>query len=256
LSRGRKILFLEGDDYRLIKRFASRLGLSDLADDINITVIPIGGFSQRQRIEDAAWTFEKVLKADISIAAVLDRDYRSREEIDALVKGVRGTVPNFHILEGKELENYLLVPTAIARAIHERLKDRQCPESELLKISHDWVMKMLTDLADEMKSDVLSQRISNRMRFFGNRTYKDPSTIATEAIATLDADWSDFNRRFMTLPGKQFLATLNGRLHRDLHISITGPLIIRNMSFDEIGPDLREILQNLNRFAAEREPNR
>ena len=85
LSRGKKILFLEGDDFRLLRRFASRLGLNELANDIDITVIPIGGFSQRQRIEDAAWTFEEVLKAEISIAAVLDRDYRCKEEIDSLV---------------------------------------------------------------------------------------------------------------------------------------------------------------------------
>jgi hypothetical protein len=98
LSRGKKILFLEGDDYRLLRRFAARLDLDALANNINITVVPIGGFSQRQRIEDAAWAFEKVLKAAISIAAVLDRDYRSAEEIDALVSVARNTVLNFYIL--------------------------------------------------------------------------------------------------------------------------------------------------------------
>ena len=72
LSQGKKILFLEGRDYKLLKRFAARVGLPALSDDVKLTVIPLGGFTQRQRIEDAAWIFEKVLRAEIAIAALLE----------------------------------------------------------------------------------------------------------------------------------------------------------------------------------------
>ena len=106
LSRGKKILFLEGDDYRLLRRLAARLGLHYLAESTDITVVPIGGFGQRQTIEHAAWTFEKVLKSEIAIAAILDRDYRCAEEIDEMIRDTRSTVPHFHILKRKELENY------------------------------------------------------------------------------------------------------------------------------------------------------
>ena len=98
LSRGRKILFLEGNDHRLLRRLAARLGLQHLAESINITIVPIGGFGQRQKIEHAAWTFEKVLKSEIAIAAVLDRDYRCAEEIEEITRDARATVPHFHIL--------------------------------------------------------------------------------------------------------------------------------------------------------------
>jgi hypothetical protein len=115
LSRGRKILFLEGRDYRLIKRFAARLGLTGLSEQVNVTVIPIGGFTQWQKIEDAAWTFETVLRAEVEIAALLDRDYRCEEEIEDLVDSVRKTLPHFHVLGAKEIENYLLCPTRSRR---------------------------------------------------------------------------------------------------------------------------------------------
>lgn len=73
LTKGCRILFLEGDDYRLLRRFASQFCFNNLADDVIIAVVPIGGFSQNKRIQDTAWAFEKILKANISIAAVLDR---------------------------------------------------------------------------------------------------------------------------------------------------------------------------------------
>jgi predicted ATP-dependent endonuclease of OLD family len=251
LSRGRKVLFLEGDDYRLLKRFASRLGLNDLHNNVDITVIPIGGFGQRHRIEDVAWTFEKVLKADIATAAILDRDYRTDEEVEALIRAGRSAVQDFYILERKEIENYLLVPAAIERAVRERLKERENAGKPVEDISNNRIISILSELSDEMKLLVLSQRISNTMRFFANKTAQDPSTVAAETIAILDSKWSDLHTRLAILPGKKFLSSLNERLHRDLQIAVSSASIVRNMTIEEIGCDLRQILRNLNRFATD-----
>jgi len=90
----------------------------------DFTVVPIGGFSQKQRIQDTAWAFEKILKAEISIAAVLDSDYRCSEETAELVRDGRLSVPHFHILTAKEIENFLLNAPAITKAVEQKLKDR------------------------------------------------------------------------------------------------------------------------------------
>ena len=163
LSRSKKLLFLEGNDYRLLRRLAERLGFHSLAKSADITVVPIGGFGQRQKIQHAAWTFEKVLRSEIAIAAILDRDYRCAEEISELIRDARTTVPHFHILERKELENYLIVPEAIAAAIAGRLTGRGASE-----MSIENVAALISRLSDEMKSDVLAQSISNWMRYFAN----------------------------------------------------------------------------------------
>lgn len=154
------------------------------------------------------------------------------------------TVPHFHILQRKELENYLLVPEAIAAAIADRLGTR----GDFQK----WTQRALAfidELSEEMKSDVLAQTISNRMRYFGNRTSKGPATIAAEAITKLDSDWTPVERRMTVVPGKQLIAMLNSRLQQNLGISITAPQIIRNLSPELIANDLREILSGINQFA-------
>lgn len=248
LSRGKKILFLEGDDFRLLKRFALHYGFADFANDVNITVVPIGGFTQRQKIQHASWTFEKVLRAEIAIAALLDRDYRCQEEIEELLSETRATVPNFSILAGKEIENYLLVPSALARAVNQRLK-----EKEGKSITEKSVEDMLKKLADDMKSSVLSQWISNRMRFFDNRTSKDPATVAKEAIANLDKAWRG-RGWLMVAPGKALLAAFNSEIQTKFGISITSSQIIRNLEFAEIAPDLKNILEQLTRFAVTSAP--
>jgi AAA domain, putative AbiEii toxin, Type IV TA system len=244
LSRGKKLLFLEGDDYRLLRRIAARLGFERLAEGTDITVVPIGGFGQRQKIQHAAWTFEKVLRSDIAIAAILDRDYRCSEEIHELVRDARATVPHFHILGRKELENYLLVPEAIAATIADRLAERGASSMQI-----DQVVELIHQLSDELKSDVLAQSISNRMRYFGNRTSRDPAMIAGEAIARLDDNWTPLEQRMTVVPGKQLLALLNGQLQQNFGICITAPQIIRHLSRDMIAHDLRDILLDVNQFA-------
>lgn len=245
LSRGKKILFLEGHDFRILRRFASQLGFDDLANNVDITVVPIGGFSQRQKIQNAAWTFEKVLKAEIAISALLDRDYRCKEEVDELVRETRGSVPSFHVLAGKEIENYLLVPSAIARVIADRQKDQKSPRT----FAPAELEQMLDCVVQSMKSSVLSQHISNRMRYFDNRTSKDPATVASEAITYVDREWSEAPQRLLIVPGKQVLAALNTRLQQELGISITATQVVRALRRDEVASDLRNILSDLNSFS-------
>ena len=196
-------------------------------------------------MENAAWTFEKVLKADIAISALLDRDYRCGEEIEELINETRGSVPNFHILAGKEIENYLLVPSAITRAILDRLKEQRTTST----FSQEGLETMIELIVNELKSGVLSQHISNRMRYFDHRTSKDPATVAGEAIAHVDKGWRDASRRLLIVPGKQVLSAINTRLQATVGISVTATQIIRNLKPREIPDDLRDILNDLNEFA-------
>lgn len=209
------------------------------------TVVPIGGFSQRQRIQNAAWTFEKVLKAEIAISAVLDRDYRCKEETEELIREARTTTPHFHVLAGKEIENYLLVAPAILRAISERLKEQRLSRS----YCREELDSLISSVTDEAKSQVLSQQISNRMRYFDHRTSKDPATVASEAISLVDSDWIELPTRLLVVPGKQVLAGLNTHLQGELGVSITSTQIIRHMKTEEVSTDLRQILADLNEFA-------
>lgn len=242
LTKGRRILFLEGDDYRLLRRLASQFGFNSIADDVLITVVPIGGFSQSKRIQDTAWAFEKILKANISIAAVLDRDFRCPEEIDELLKDGRAAAPHFHILGSKEIENYLLSPFAIAKAIDHKLKERKSSATILPSDVSD----MLEGIIANQKSDLLGQYVSNRVRYFATRSAKDASTVVKEAIQNLDSDW--ISRKVAICSGKKTFASLNSRLQQDFGISITSNQVISHLRSNDVG-DLINVLIDLDEFA-------
>jgi energy-coupling factor transporter ATP-binding protein EcfA2 len=244
LTKGRRVLFLEGDDYRLLRRFASQFGLDSIADDVLITVVPIGGFSQNKRIQDTAWAFEKILKANISIAAVLDRDFRCAEEISELLKDGRASVPHFHILSSKEIENFLLVPSAILKALEQKLKERNSKSV----VSLDDVRAILDGIIASQKADLLGQYISNRVRFFSTRSAKDPSTVVKEAIDRFEIDWHDPMRRTAICSGKKAFAALNGHFQEKFGLSITSNQVIRHLVPSDVG-ELKNVLGDLDRFA-------
>ncbi len=55
LARSRRVLFVEGeDDFRLLRRFARRLGLTELAAGMGIIALPSGGFGSWQRVTTLA----------------------------------------------------------------------------------------------------------------------------------------------------------------------------------------------------------
>ncbi|SNB59214.1 ATPase/GTPase, AAA15 family [Rhodoblastus acidophilus] len=248
LSRGRRVLFFEGQDYKLLRRFASQLGYEALADGGDVTVVPIGGFAQRQRIEDAAWTFGQVLKAEIAIAALLDRDYRSIEEINEIVAGIRSVVPRFHVLGSKEIENYLLVPHAIAKAVEARLRDRPAELEKFAASGESTIFRLLEEITASMRTDVQSQVVGHRIRYFA-KSGKDISTLTKEAITFLDPIWENKKMRFGAVPGKQTFAELNTRLQNDLHVSITAIQIVSHIRRADIPDEFNTILEDLNDFA-------
>jgi len=249
LSKGRKVLFFEGQDFKIIKRFASRLGLSGLASDVNITIISIGGFTQWRKIEDASWTFSKILETEIKLAALFDRDYRCDDEIEEFQNNLLKITSSCFILRRKELENYLLNIDAIVKSIHERLRDKSVDISS--KVLSLYVETSLNAITDELKPNVLGQLSAHRVRYFDGKTKKDPSTIVSECIKLLEAEWTSLENRLSIVPGKQLLTLFNQKLQIDHKINITPALIIKHINIQQIPDDLVNIIRELDHFASE-----
>jgi hypothetical protein len=53
LARTRRVLYVEGDDFRLLRLFARRLGLTQLAAATEFAIISLGGFPNAERVRAA-----------------------------------------------------------------------------------------------------------------------------------------------------------------------------------------------------------
>jgi hypothetical protein len=234
--------------FKIIKRFARVLRLDALANDVTITVVPVGGFSQWRRIEDAAWTFETILRSEIRIMALFDRDYRCNEEIEGFLERMRRAVPRCFVLERKEIENYLLVPSAMARALTERLRDRGL-EAEPLEVLENYVRATLAKCSEDFKANVVGQLSASMVRFYSGRTKKDDATIVGESVRLLEQQWPDIESRLAILPGKQLLSQFNQVVQDEKAVMLSHAAIVRHMARSDIPDEFVEILQAFDELA-------
>lgn len=244
LARNRRVLFVEGlDDYRVIRRFASKLGFSALAAGLDITPVESGGFGNWEKLPALAWGIEKALGTPLRLGAVFDRDYFCAEEILAQLKE---SLEVAHIHGRKETENYLLSPVVLERALLRCLDERALRTGEQLKLKES-VASVLERTTDKCRAEAQGQYIAKRNLFFRN-SKQDSASITTETIQQFEVRWADLNQRIEIVPGKEVLAAFREYVHAEYGITLTDYRIINDFKREEIPSDMKQLISSLDLF--------
>jgi energy-coupling factor transporter ATP-binding protein EcfA2 len=243
LARTRRVLFVEGDDFKILSRFARVLGLDRVANVSDFTVVATEGFSQWPKLQALQWGFEKALGYRLVLGAIFDRDYRCEEEIISILDELRKSLHFVHFHSRKELENYLLVPSVLDRAI--RIKTREYARHRGLEVpdtrkSHE----ILLEVTESMRREVQAQYIDHRVRFF-RPTGIHSTTLTSDAIKIFDAQWQTLDTRLEIVPGKEVFSRLNQILQNEYSTGMTPAAVIREFRAEEIPGDLARLLRKI-----------
>ncbi|MER9236078.1 hypothetical protein NKI56_29185 [Mesorhizobium sp. M0622] len=122
LAKTRRALFVEGKDFQILGKFASKLGFAEVGNRGNFAVIPVEGFNP-ERAKNIKAGMELTLGGKISSAIVFDRDYRSENECAAIKEACGKFSELVALHRRKEIENFLLVPAAIDRAAANKVSE-------------------------------------------------------------------------------------------------------------------------------------
>lgn len=243
------VLFVEGQDAKILRRFAKRLGLANLSLEQKSPIFQLGGFSQWRRAESAIWAFKNLLDIEVDTICLFDKDYRSLEEITDFVEYMKVSGLQCVVFFRKEIENYLICPASIARAVAGRLeragKDSAIATPEAFKA-------LVEEISSDLKNSVSAHITSNVLRFARERkSPEDDATIISRALADFEAEWSNFEGMRRLAPGKELLRKLFERIQNDFSVSISVPQIQEQMRASEMDEELRNILGQLDAFFAE-----
>lgn len=247
LARSKRVVYVEGKDFQIISRFAARLGFRAVATRSDFAVVPTEGFNPA-RARTFTQGVEATLAAKISVAVVFDRDYRSDKEVTAELKDLREFCDFAHIHQKKELENFLLVPEALNRAITQRIADQNKRTGKKTSFT-DTIQTLLLSITDTIKHDVQAQFLKRQHPFAKslNRAL-DEATITSQLLAAFDTTWKNLNTRLDIVPGRDVLSRLNAHLQRTCGVTITPNLIIECMSEAEIPDEMKMVVTELNNF--------
>jgi energy-coupling factor transporter ATP-binding protein EcfA2 len=249
LAKTRRVVFVEGKDFQIIAKFARRLGANGVGNRSDFAVVPIEGFNP-QRVRSLKDGMETTLGGHILGAVILDRDYRCDGERKAILSDCREVCALTFIHERKEIENYLLVPSALSRAAERAVHERNRRTGASKQYRGD-VPTILDKFAQEKRTLVMARLLSSCRSFERAKgSGADEATITEMAIGEFEGNWQYAARRLWVIPGKDAMSNLNGELQKTYGVTLTATGIIDAMTIDEVPSEMKALVDELGKFCA------
>ena len=248
VARSERIVFVEGKDFQIISHFAHKLSSDTVANRSAFAVVPAKGFNPN-KVRMFKEGVEATTGTAIRVAVIFDRDYRSDSEVAAELAEMKQFTQFAHIHNRKELENFLLDPNTIKKAIEKRLieQNRRSGKSECF--SED-ILQLLNGITDSLKNDILAQYLKKQTPFLKAADKSiDDTNITSYLLNSFGEKWNDMPERLKLVPGKEVLARLNTYLQDKWKISVTATTIIEAMDVRDVPEEMRGIVASLEEFA-------
>jgi hypothetical protein len=251
IARFRKVLFVEGQDFSVLSKFASRLGETAIANRSQFAVIPVEGFNP-PRVKDFKAGIEFTLGIEIESMVIFDRDYRSDEECQKQREDLSESNRYVHIHDKKEIENYLIAVSAIETAFRDRVENKNTRTGRHESAEFD-VKHVLHEIAEELKGDTLTQKLSWRRRHLRSMgSPLDDSSIDRETLERFNHLWSSLDGRLSLVSGKEILARLNRRTQESNGVTLTPSAIIKSMKKSDIPSSIVELVSTIRQFVSDK----
>uniref|UniRef100_Q07MU5 ATPase AAA-type core domain-containing protein n=1 Tax=Rhodopseudomonas palustris (strain BisA53) TaxID=316055 RepID=Q07MU5_RHOP5 len=250
LAKSRRVVFVEGQDFQLLSKFAMKLNYPAIGNRSQFAVVPIEGFNP-ERIRNLKNGMETTLGGKILAAAILDKDYRSEAEREAIAQDCRAFCTFVAIHHCKEIENFVLVPDAIDRAADRRIADRTRRSGRVAtKPFVPFAQEVLEEFAQHKKSYVQAQYLTKRRAFErGRASIINETTFSEVVLNEFEELWNSSGIRLRIIPGKDALAIVNRYLQEEFGVSVTATSIVEAMRVEEVPSEMSALLGELSLFS-------
>ncbi len=248
LARNRRVLFVEDDqDFTIIRRFARICGYEELASALDLTPVNSGGFASWKRISAMCWGLERTLGRPLLIGVIYDRDYFPQEMLDEVSKDLDSShVALVHFHGRKEIENYLLEPVPLQRALEASVKDRSRKTGEVPATPVS-ITEILKEAEEKSKNHLISQLAARRNEHF-RRTGLDEATVTQKVIEDVEERWRDPRGRLEIVPGKEVLQSVRDAVREKYAVNLTDSRILTAFRREDVPPDMIQLMKELDQF--------
>ncbi len=247
IAKSKRVLFVEGKDFIVFSKIARILGKEQVANRGDFAVVPIEGFNPT-RLRAFKEGIEKTIGSNILSAVIFDRDYRSDSEVKAELQELRRDCHFAHIHSCKEIENFLLIPNAIEKAIHDRLSEVYKRTGKSQTFNED-IRSFLQNITADFKLKAQAQLQSHRIKYEKSINPKlDESTIIENILKEFELQWNDLENQLKIIPGKDFLAAVNTKLQEEYKITITIANIINSLQKSTVPKEIKSLIEEIDSF--------
>lgn len=228
--RSRTVLFVKGDDAPVIAALARSLGMLRVATSENYATVPLGGFGKNWRAGAFAETMS-ALGGDIRTFVILDGDLRTSAAVNFELTEIKKSVETVHVWQRRELENYLLAPSAIAKVSGISLG-----QAETL------LLAALEEHRGEASIALKAQRLDERRLEAGDTALLSEGTVLERCAEEFDATWSSEEGRLSVVDAKLVIRSLNRELQGSGKRTLNVHALAKAMPGDALASEVVDVI--------------
>lgn len=231
LWSARKFLLVEGKDIALLRRIHAILFPEA---DLPIDAMPnfsIGGWSGWPRAIGSSLVVKNTVGDRVVTYCILDRDYHTESEIEERMAEAKRAGVNLHVWSRKEIENYLVDPSAIRRAMARRCKQPPTVEeiwAQILEICEHLKLAVIDGVASEI------QRRDRSIDLVGANK---------RARANVGDRWTDPKKRVAIVSGKELLSRVSDWAQKNWRAGFGPGSVASGMTRLEVPREVKELLE-------------
>jgi energy-coupling factor transporter ATP-binding protein EcfA2 len=232
LWSAKKVLLVEGNDLRLLKVLQNTVLPKSLFPLDGVPNTSFGGWGGWRNALGSPIALKNAAGASIRVYCILDSDYHIVSQVQELHSEFERYGGLLHIWEKKEIENYLLVPEAILRAISARAAKRtKLPDSGEIR-------DVLGQFAQELENEVLDATAHECLSANRSLGVAGANREAREFIRSKVEHYGVLG----TVSGKTVLRKLFTWTQDQFGVSLSALALAVHLSNDEIDPEMKSIL--------------
>lgn len=231
LWSSKKLIIVEGEDIRILKRIQNKLLPNSDEPFDTIPNFDIGGWGGWNYARGSSLLLRETVDHNIKIYCLFDSDYHTEKQKADRLNEAKKLGVQIHIWKKKEIENYLIVPTAILRIIKEESKrpvtitvsDIENKINEIVKETEE---EILHNFATELQSE--------------DRKLSIP-TVMKEAKKYID-------KLENRISGKTLISIINKWTHETFKVTLNPIKLANKLEINEIDNEIKEVITAIEKY--------
>lgn len=236
LWTSRVLLIVEGDDLRILREFWDKLFPGNPTSLNVIPSVQIGGWGGWNNAMGCALLLHNAVDERVRVHCIFDSDYHTPEQIGRRKSEAADRGITLHVWSKKEIENYLLVPSAIARFISGRIIKGTAPPTEID------VAEQL-DLVCSGLSDQVFDGFAQEFLVFDRKG--NAAQANRRARSLLEQVRGDPQGMWSRVSAKRALSELSAWSQSRFGVSLSAIGLARAMDAGEIHSDVSNVLRQV-----------
>lgn len=229
IAGSKKCLFVEGNDLKLLSKFADIL-YPQMTDSINILPhVSLGGFNNLSEAFGASKLFYEETNGNINCLCILDSDYFPKDFLDVKKEIANLNKLNLHIWERKEIENYIIEPKVLFRL------------TLLDKAKYEQFLISFEKMVDRFKEDTFDQCAEHISKYRKCAV----STANKEARMYIDNHWTTLEKKISIISGKKMLKEIMKWMRSKYGVSCSVNKILMAFRPDDICEEMKSVISEL-----------